>query len=70
MEFGFCQVNWNLLQYKDYKNILLFPAGVFYYIVLFDKKLIVFPHVADAFLFYFHISIKLTFLAVILPMEK
>ena len=28
LEYGFCQVNWDLLQYKDYKNILLFSACV------------------------------------------
>ena len=36
LEYGFCQINWNLLKYKDYKNILLFSACVFWY-VLFDK---------------------------------
>ena len=40
----FSSVNWNTLQHKGYKNILLFLSCVFWYVVLFDKKLIALHH--------------------------
>ena len=54
--YGFRQVNWNSLQYWGYKNILLFSACVFWYVVLFNKKLIVLHHDDNTFLFYFDIQ--------------
>ena len=62
LEYSFCQINWNLLLYKDYKNIFLFSPCVFW-CVLFDKKLIVLHHGNKTFL------PKLTLSAIILTME-
>ena len=64
LEYDFRQINWNLLQCKDYKNILLFSACVFLY-VLFVEKLIALHHGDKTFLFYFDICIKLTVSTVI-----
>ena len=36
---GFYQINWNLLQYKDHKDILFSSTYAFWY-VLSDKNLI------------------------------
>ena len=52
LEYGFCQITWNLLEYKDYKNVLHLSACVFWY-VLFDEKLVVLHHSDNAFLFLF-----------------
>ena len=60
----------NLLQYKDYKNIFLFSACMFWYVVLFGKKLIVLQDGDNTFLFYFASCIKLTVSVRILTMEK
>ena len=58
------------LQYRDFKKIVLFSACVFWYVVHFDKKLILLHHCDNTFLFYFHIYIKLTLSAIILTIEK
>ena len=68
-QYSFRQINWNSLQYKGYKNVLLFPACVFSYVVLFNKKLIVVHHDGNTFLLYFNICIKLTLSAIILTVE-
>ena len=70
LENGFCQVNWNLSQYKDYINNLLFSACVLWYEVFFDKRLIVLHHGDNTFLYYFDNCIKLKLSAIILAMEK
>ena len=62
-------VNWNLLQYKGYKTTF-FSQPVFWYAVLFDKKLIAVHHGDNTFLFHFDICIKLTFSPIILTVEK
>ena len=72
LEYGFRQVNWSLLQYKDHKNIFLLTVCVFWHLVLFNKKLIAiikssWPY---TFLFYLDICIKLTLPVIILMMEK
>ena len=41
----FCQVNWNLLQHiTKITKTFFFSQPVLWYVVLFDKKLIVFDH--------------------------
>ena len=67
LEYGFSQVNSNLLQYKDYKNILLFSDWV-WYVVILDKKWIALYHSENTFLFYFEICNKLTLSLIILTM--
>ena len=60
LEYGFCQVNWNLLQYKDYKNILLFNSLCVLTFSTFRWKVNCSPSWPYTFLFYFDICIKLT----------
>ena len=59
LEYGFCQVSWNLLQYiTKITKTFFFSRPVFWYAVLFDKKLIILHHGDNTFLFYFDICIK------------
>ena len=45
LEYGFCQGNWNLLQYiTKITKTFFFSQPVFWYVVLFDEKLIVLHH--------------------------
>ena len=63
---------WHFWHYLEHvlKNILLFFQPVFWYVVLFDKKLIAIHHVDNSFLFYFDICIKFPLSLIILTMEK
>ena len=70
IDYRFCQIICNLLQHKGYKIILFFSACVFWYVVLFNEKLIVINPGDDTFLFYFEIGIKLTLSAIILTIGK
>ena len=45
LQYSFCQGNWNLLQYiTKITKTFFFSQPVFWYVVLFDKKLIVLHH--------------------------
>ena len=55
---------------KITKAFFLFSACMFWYVVLFGKKLIALQHGDNTFLFDFAICIKLTLSVRILTMEK